>query len=105
MLKAALLCSAICTAFVVGGPSSVTSQDKPAQVAKAVSLREVLKPFVGKSCDMTLQQSRLILHFKTDKKKQYKLDMLGEDFIRLTVKAHKKAEYVPFSSILTIITD
>ncbi len=42
MLKAALLCSAVCTAFVVGGPSSAPSQDKPAKVAKAVSLREVL---------------------------------------------------------------
>ena len=50
MLKAALLCSAVCTAFVVGGPSSALPQDKPAKVVKAVYLYEALKSLVGKGC-------------------------------------------------------
>ena len=91
---------------MVGGPSSVASQDKPAKVAKPVFLHEVLKSFVGKDC--------YVHHYKTGtlkvsfekrfaKQRAFKFDMLGVDFIRLSSKLAKS--YIPFSAIKEINTD
>ncbi len=99
MLKAALLCSAICTAFVVGGPSSVTTQDKPAQAAKAVSLREVLKPLIGKKCRMDTDGGTWSLVFGTadQVEQECTLKSLETDHLRLV---HKNGiYYVPFSAL------
>ena len=108
MLKAALLCSVVCTAFVVGDRTSVASQDKPAQVAKPVTLHEALKPFVGKKCSLLPGGNSWTLSFKSDNLKTAlpqtirKLDLVGRDFVRLTTP--KTNCYIPMSSISVVWT-
>lgn len=103
MLKAALLCSAICTAFVVGGHPSAPPQDKPVKVANPVSLHEALKPFVGKNCWALATNGRWFLSFQKKERKPYKFDMLGVDFLRLFSKEQKFL--IPFSAIREISID
>ena len=101
MLKAALLCSAICTAFVVGGPSPMP-QDKPAKVANPVQLHEVLKSLVGKQCQVHSNSGNYYIRLSSNNK-THKLDMVGLDFIRVTTATGKT--YIPFSVITYIKTD
>ena len=99
MLKAALLCSVVCTAFVVGGPSFALSQDKPAQVTKAGSLREVLKPLIGKKCRMDTDGGTWSLIFGTPDQVEQEctLKSLETDHLRLV---HKEGVYyLPFSAL------
>ena len=64
MLKAALLCSVVCTAFV-GGCTSLPTQGERAQVVIPPSLHEQLQPLVGKKCDMRHHEGHWILVFNS----------------------------------------
>ena len=102
MLKTALLCSVVCTAFVVGGHSPMP-QDKPAKVAKAASLREALKPFLGKQCYHASSSGSWTIYFQVAQIKSGlpqnlgKVDLIGSDFVRISKP--KSSLYIPFSSI------
>jgi hypothetical protein len=105
MLKVALLCSAIFTAFVVGDRTSV-AQDALPRVVKPVCLQGALKQFVGKDCYAHSSGSGMwfvSLQKRFAKTRRFKFDMLGVDFIRLSNKEGKI--YIPFDSIGQLSTD
>jgi hypothetical protein len=110
MLKAALTCSVVCTAFLAGGHSTATPQDKPDQVVKTpLVLRQVLIPLIGKHCVRIPDAGSMTLRFRqgdmknTQKSYIYKLDIVGRDFVRLTNPTG--GCYIPMSSILCVWTD
>ncbi len=101
MLKAALLCSAVCTAVVVGGPASTAPQNKPTQVVKPVVLRQVLTPLIGKKCGFLHNGDLMRLSFRKAEARDahYTLDAVGIDFVRVsdkggTVYAHMSTLYL-----------
>ncbi len=106
MLKAALLCSAVCTAFVVGDRTTVASQEKSVRFAKSVHLHEVLQRFVGKACYVSPKSSGgywISFEKRLVKDGRLTFDMLGVDFIRVSSKDGKT--HIPFSSISAIDID
>ena len=104
MLKAALLCSAVCTAFVVGGHSSTPSQDKPAEAVKPVALCKVLRLLEGDKCKVERHGDYWILNFHSGAKgKKHRLNTVGLDFVSLTDR--DSTGYFPISSISAIFFD
>ena len=104
MLKAALLCSLVCSAFVVGGRLSPAAPDAPAHVAKAHSLRDVLLALKGKKCLMTRQGDLWILNFHSKTKGKHQvMDVVGTDYVSLTDE--NSTALTPLSSIAHIFVD
>ena len=102
MLKSALICSAVCTAFVVGDYSlAATPQNKATQAVKPVVLRQVLIPLIGKKCGFLHNGDLMRLSFRKEEARDahYTLDAVGIDFVRVsdkggTVYAHMSTIYL-----------
>ncbi len=101
MIKTTLLCSAICTAFMVGGRTeTATPTSEPA------TIQEALKPLIGKQCAGFANTDSWSLNFRRDtlsrvgKSNIHTLDLVGNDFVRLT--SSRGVLFLPIDSIQVI---
>lgn len=99
MLRVALMCFAVCTAFLLGDRASPGLQDKPAKISKATALHEVLRPYVGLRCSVDTSRDSWTLDLRKNSNmiKNYQVEAVGVDFVRLSRKAGNVL--IPLSAI------